>query len=265
MKFEFKRDLLLINLIVLVEIFTVTFFSNDILKMVLGFPFLLFCPGYALISALFPKKDDLDTIERITLSIGLSMAIVPLIGLILHFSPYGIRLYPILISVTSVIFIFSIIAFYRRREEAFSYYFDIRFRKNTCNLVLLSLILITGIIAVQIVTTPKIEIFTEFYLLNAEGKAGDYPKNLTLRESAEVVLGIRNHEARDVGYSVVILFENEIIETMEGIKLKHEERWEEKVSFVPNKVGENIKLEFLLYKEKEKMPYRGLRLFVDVK
>ncbi len=51
------------------------------LRMIIGLPFLLFFPGYALISFLFPEKKSLDIIERVTLSFGLSIAITPLIGL----------------------------------------------------------------------------------------------------------------------------------------------------------------------------------------
>ena len=57
----------------------------------------LFLPGYALIAALFIRKDDLDGIERIALSFGLSIAITPLLGLGLNYTPFGIRLTPILI------------------------------------------------------------------------------------------------------------------------------------------------------------------------
>ena len=46
----------------------------------LGLLMVLFVPGYALIAALFPRKDDLDGIERLALSFGLSIAVVPLIG-----------------------------------------------------------------------------------------------------------------------------------------------------------------------------------------
>ena len=35
----------------------------------------LFIPGYVLISASFSKKNDLDTIERIALSFGMSIAV----------------------------------------------------------------------------------------------------------------------------------------------------------------------------------------------
>jgi uncharacterized membrane protein len=58
-------------------------------------PFILFIPGYLLIAALFPGGEDLDWIERIALSFGLSIAVVPLIGLALNYTPWGIRLDPI--------------------------------------------------------------------------------------------------------------------------------------------------------------------------
>jgi len=57
----------------------------------------LFLPGYALIATLYPRKDDLDAIERVALSFGLSIAISPLLGLALNYTPFGIRLTPILI------------------------------------------------------------------------------------------------------------------------------------------------------------------------
>jgi len=49
----------------------------EILNIILIVAFVLLLPGFALSYALFPKKDEIDWIERITLSIGLSMATVP--------------------------------------------------------------------------------------------------------------------------------------------------------------------------------------------
>ncbi|MCK4222104.1 MAG: DUF1616 domain-containing protein, partial [Dehalococcoidia bacterium] len=78
-------DLLLI-VIANLALLPAALFTTGPLRIVLGLPFLLFSPGYALIAALFPKKGSLDGIERIALSFGLSIAVVPLIGLILNYT-----------------------------------------------------------------------------------------------------------------------------------------------------------------------------------
>lgn len=85
------------------------------LRIILGLPLVLFLPGYALIATLFPRKDDLDAIERIALSFGLSIAITPLLGLALNYTPFGIRLAPIL-TVLSVFTISLALGAYVRRS-----------------------------------------------------------------------------------------------------------------------------------------------------
>jgi len=65
-----------------------------------------------LIAALFPRRNALDSIERVALSFWLSIAVVPLIGLILNYPPWGIKLEPILISITIFIVVASLIAWY---------------------------------------------------------------------------------------------------------------------------------------------------------
>ena len=69
-------------------------------RWVLGSVFVLFIPGYVTVEALFPKGRELDSIERFALSVGLSLALVPLVGLLLNYTPWGIRLTPIVISLT---------------------------------------------------------------------------------------------------------------------------------------------------------------------
>ena len=67
-------------------------------RWVLGAVFVLFIPGYVTVEALFPRGRELDGIERFALSVGLSLALVPLIGLLLNYTPWGIRLNPIVAS-----------------------------------------------------------------------------------------------------------------------------------------------------------------------
>jgi uncharacterized membrane protein len=50
----------------------------ELLRIPLGSVFVLFLPGYAW-SFVFFKKGDIDVIERIALSFGLSIALVPMV------------------------------------------------------------------------------------------------------------------------------------------------------------------------------------------
>ena len=114
---HFPEDLALVIILVLLTIpFVLIPPLNEIspVRIILGLPLVLFLPGYSLIAALFPRKDDLDGIERVALSFGLSIAVVPLLGLALNYTPFGIRLSPILI-VLSVFTISLAIAAYARR------------------------------------------------------------------------------------------------------------------------------------------------------
>lgn len=70
------------------------------LRYALGSLFVLYLPGAALIELLYPKKSDLSQLERVALSLGLSLALVPLVGLVLNYTPWGIRLDPILASLS---------------------------------------------------------------------------------------------------------------------------------------------------------------------
>jgi len=92
-------------------------------ELILVLPLVLFLPGYSLIAALFPRKDDLDGIERIALSFGLSIAVVPLLGLTLNYTPFGIRLSPVLIVLSVFTIVLAVVAYVRRsrilEEERF--------------------------------------------------------------------------------------------------------------------------------------------------
>ena len=118
MRIRLQNELLLVNILTILLIIIITFFPSDVLRIILGLPFVLFFPGYTLIAALFPRRNALDSIERVALSFGLSIAVVPLIGLILNYTPWGIKLEPILVSLTIFIVVTSLIAWYRRHRLA---------------------------------------------------------------------------------------------------------------------------------------------------
>lgn len=84
------------------------------IRWVLGSVFVLFIPGYVTVEALFPRGRELDSIERFALSVGLSLALVPLVGLLLNYTPWGIRLTPIVISLTILTVGLAVIALARQ-------------------------------------------------------------------------------------------------------------------------------------------------------
>ena len=262
------------------------------IRIILGLPLVLFLPGYSLIAALFIRKDDLDGIERTALSFGLSIAITPLLALGLNYTPFGIRLTPVL-AVLSVFTIALAIGAWARRSrireaDRFLVDFGAAFKavkepfKATDTKInrILSVVLIISImlalsVTVYVIVTPKEgEKFTEFYVLGPEGKAEDYPINLTLGEGGEVILGVINQEYATVTYPLEIKLNGEIIDK-KSIVLTHNETWESPFVFKSVEAGEDQKLEFLLFKnpfnkslygkEDNEEPYRSLHLWVAVK
>jgi len=93
------------------------------IRYALGTIFILWLPGYTFIKALFPthvpiktSSEDLDTIERIALSAGMSLALVPIVGLLLNYTPWGIRLTPIVLSLLALTMVFATVALIREKQ-----------------------------------------------------------------------------------------------------------------------------------------------------
>ena len=118
---------------------------------------------------------------------------------------------------------------------------------------------------VYVINQPRsAEKFTEFYVLNAQGKADDYPRNLVAGQSYEVILGIVNHESKSAAYRIDIIIDGEKTEEINPINIDTEEKWEQKITFTPIHSGTNQKIEFLLYKGSEIDVYKQLALQIDV-
>jgi len=70
-----------------------------VIRWVAGSIFVLFLPGYVTLRALFTKK-EFDSVENFALSLGLSLALVPLMGLVLNYTSWGITLDALIVSLT---------------------------------------------------------------------------------------------------------------------------------------------------------------------
>jgi len=108
--------------------------------------------------------------------------------------------------------------------------------------------------------------------LGPEGKAGNYPEELKVGEEGRAILGIVNHEQERASYRVEAGIRRERAKLrIEGeergeikVELEPEQAWGKAVGFVPQKTGENQKVEFVLYKDGEPYFEDQLYLWVEV-
>ncbi len=282
MRIKANHLLLVINILTAILVLITTFLPDNALRIILGLPLVLFFPGYTLVEALFPRKDSLSGMERLALCFGTSLAIVPLIGLALNFLPWGIHLYPILISLVIFIVAMSIVAWIRGRripsEEQLS--LQIRFKfpsipplwsgqsmRDKIITILLAAIIIgaVGVLAYVINMPRTSERYTEFYILNTEGKAENYPSTIVLGQNARVILGIVNHENTPASYRIEIVIDNENKGEIAAFSLNDEEKWEQMVTFTPAHTGVDQKVEFLLYNGTATDAYETVHLLIQVK
>ena len=226
MKIKLLNWLLIIDILTALLCLAIWLIPGNAARIVLGLPFLLFFPGYTLVAALFPphkagnsqtpensnqanaeeadapnnemekKKKGIDGIERIALSFGMSIAVTALLGLGLNYTPWGIRLIPVIIAITAFIYIMSVIALIRQKRttEGLNLTAEYRLRMpgwegsglNKALTVILVLAILGAIGTLgYTIAKPKIgEKFSEFYILGSNGKAENSPSAFVLTNGA---------------------------------------------------------------------------------
>ena len=278
MKVKLGNGLILLNVLNIVLILVISFVPSNIPRLILGVPFLLFTPGYALLAALFIKKEGMEDIARIALSFTFSIALVALIGFILNFTPWGIRLEPLLYILFALVIILSTIATWRRarltEQERFSIEVNIRvpslgqgLSNRILNIILIIAILgAIGIVGYTLAAPRVKEAFTEFYILGQGGKAKEYLTDLQVGVKTSISVGIINHEGTEVNYRVEVLLGGKKLTETVSATLVDGQKWETAIDIIPEEAGDNQKLEFLLFTDNELEPYlEPVYLWVNVR
>ena len=175
----------------------------------------LFVPGYIVVAAIFPGDAEIDFVERIALSFGLSIAIVPLLGLLLNFTPWGIRFAPVIATITIFTLCAGYLAYRRRMrlkpEQRLSATLDLTMAgwneytsldKSLTIALAASIVVAAGTLGFVVLTPRPGESLTEFFILGPGGNASGYPTSLNVSQPGTVILGIVNHDAATVNYPV---------------------------------------------------------------
>jgi uncharacterized membrane protein len=282
------EDLLLISFLALAAplVAAIPALSDSVARSIVGIAFVLFVPGYAFVAALFPRKTTLNSGVRFGLSIGLSIAIVPLLEMALNFSRWGVREGPTLVTIALFVLVCIAAAGLRRHrlaeDERFAVNWRVwqtlqsqqapRFEGSFDRVLSIALVVAVGVSLVTVgyaVFVPKAdERFTEFYVLGANDTLGNYTTNYTVGVPTPVTAVIINHEARNVTYNLIISANNG---TQRGVVYSEEvfvsagQQWEKQIDLVLYQQGNDTKLDFALYADHlAPQPYRDVHLWVNV-
>lgn len=269
------------------------------LRVPIGLAFAFFVPGYVLLAALFPERGELpddsddqeaaspraswpsgiDGLERVILSFGLSIMVVPLTGVALDFTPWGIQPVPIVLTLSALTLIATLVAAVNRRAVPEERRFRVPYRtavsfvkpkvqdgraELVVNVALVAAILFAvGTLGYAVMAPQQGETYSELSLLterNGDLITGDYPTALEPGESAELVVGVENREQQTVDYTVVIL--EQAVTSTDGIeaevetqreldrfetRLNHGETWHYTHDLEPTATGDDVRIVWLLY------------------
>jgi uncharacterized membrane protein len=282
-------DLKLVLVFILLSILIIylPFVNGTVVRPAAGLLMVLFVPGYSLIAALFPGRSDLGRMERGALSLGLSIAVSSLIGLALNYTPWGIRIDPLVVCLSVFTIVCVYIANMRRHilpeGERFSMtrkgisrgLWAYLFGKSESGLdraltiILVLVVLVSISLTIYVLSVPKHgEVFTEFYILSSSDRSDNYPVQYFLGETKPIIVGVVNHEYRSVAYDLNVTLGNDTNVTIlytGKLTLSDEQRWEQKINLTPDRIGTQMRLDFLLYADGNMdAPYRDLHLWVNV-
>jgi len=247
------------------------------LRIVLGVGYVLFIPGYALQAALFSHPVHLTALDRFAFSIGLSVAIMPVLGLILDGPPGGIFLWQSFIFLTSFTVFFSLVAVYRRSrlpadelqtiepEPSLQGWWKSQNSTGRALFIGIPIIVIIGFVLVlYVLLAPAPEKhFTEFSISDASGVAANYPLEVKTGQSFTLKTGIANHEGQEVDYSIRVQMSGQILVGTAPFSLKDGQATLLDIPLATSIPGDHQLLEILLLRDNQ--VYRRLYLWLNVK
>jgi uncharacterized membrane protein len=244
----------------------------------LGLLLVLFFPGYVITAAAYPTRRNLNGPERIALSVGLSIALIPLLGIGIHFSPWKIHLTPIMVALSSFTLVMSGFAWVKRRrtppDDRYAIAWEPRklwpnWAGRRLDVVVISfagllVLLLVGLTVSKIQMDPHQSVETDFYLLGTDGRLEDYPAILQAGESQEYNLAVINGEEGPNVYSILALLNGEEVGSVTIPTLANNQKWEGQISVTAEKPGDEQKLILQLSSGANAQFDQSLYLFVDV-
>jgi uncharacterized membrane protein len=233
-----------------------------VLRVAAGMVSVLFVPGYALVGAAAPRRDEIDDVSRIGLAFGLSVAGDAILAWALSLTPMGITLESAGCALAGWSLAFALIANVRRMWTRHAAHLEsptpFQWRKVLLFGSGLALIAGLGAMAAMAYTSPT---FTAFYLLGPDGSLDSLPQEVTNGQRVQVTIGIINHERTTQTYWYEVRYRSQQLARGQEVTLDSLEQDERSLTFtldVPPD-DEPVTLEFYLYQSGDMRPIRSLR------
>ncbi|HLX57049.1 MAG TPA: DUF1616 domain-containing protein [Ktedonobacteraceae bacterium] len=226
---------------------------TSVIGTILALPLVFVLPGYTLCEALFHKR-SLDAVHRMLISLGLSLSIDILGGIVLNVFPIGLRALSWAALLAFLTALFALLVAYLRRKTVMIVKQPHRIRFNAYECILFGLacavvMLSIGFSAASVAQQPRPG-FTQMWMLPSDQS----------NNSCAVRLGVRSYELSPVTFSVEMTINGAQVNRWPSIVLAPQQEWERLVSIGSSETGA-VSIEAQLYRSgKPQVVYRQVNI-----
>jgi uncharacterized membrane protein len=255
------------------------------MRLLLGTACVLFVPGYCLSVALWPDSRGLGPAERVGLSVGMSVALIPVLALLLDKTGWGLSIWPIAtVELTVSVAALAVAVWRRRRVRTFGlvqpgpvaavggWWQDISpDERRAVGVLLAGLVISVFALGAAVRIPAELVPMTELYILGQDGRGEVFPRSIAPGEQVSLSLGIANREIQAHRYRIEGWAtpkegadRRDRVLLVGPIELQANQNQILPVTWQMLTVGPDQRIDILLYLDDSEQPYRQLRLWLDV-
>jgi hypothetical protein len=194
----------------------------SIFQAIIAGPFLLFVPGYALITALIPNL-NISRLERFVYAIGLSLAVIILSGLVLNITSWGLQQTSWLLTVTMITIIASAIGILRRKQIPSKESTSVRFYLPLRHGILLALAIVVIGLALKLTLTPQ-------SLNNIQGYTSLWIVPEPMDQPDTFLVGIHSQELENTQFNLKVTYNHSLQQEWSDISLTPGDNWQQSIT-----------------------------------
>jgi uncharacterized membrane protein len=232
-----------------------------IIRLVLAFPLIFLLPGYTFVEVLFHRR-PVDGVRRLLLSLGLSIALDILSGLIINIFPIGLTRLSWAFYLSSLVIVLSLVALCLRGKNSLNglWLSQIRLdvRKHLVGELFICAAL--GIVIFSFIFSDYSALdqhrkgFTQLWMVQAE-KPG---------QSCSVLVGVDSFEFKQMNYHLIMTINNAQSMLLPLVVLSPQKTWKIVVPINPP-VNSSVIVEARLYRADEPAhAYRDVHLTMQL-